>query len=90
LKKAQSKLLAVVFDGFVSLVNGPAFEQFLAVTMAEIAPPDLAGLCIFQQLLARPEVRHPYVVSRCGHASPAKSGCQDSQSIFTRINRRKD
>ena len=48
LEQTQSEFLPVVFDRFVSLINSPAFEKFLAVTTAELAPPDSACLDVSQ------------------------------------------
>src|ERR1041384_2156149 len=90
LEKSQGKLLPVVLDRPISLVNRSAFEQFLAVPAAELAPTHPARKHLVQRLLARSEVRHPHVVSGCGHPATTKPGREDSQSILARFNRRED
>ena len=48
LKQTQRKFLSVVFDRPVSLIDGPAFEKFLAITTGELAPPDSGSLQVSQ------------------------------------------
>src|SRR4026207_749905 len=78
LKKTQRELLTVVLDGFVFLINGFAFGQFLPVATAELRPGDPVDLELSQQFFARAEVRHPDVVPIDGHSSTTKSSNQNA------------
>ena len=90
LEKPQREFLPMVLDGLVSPVYGSALEKFFPVAKTERAPTDPAGKELLQQLLARPEICHPDVVSGCGHAATPKSRGQDSQSILLRLDGRED
>ena len=64
LEQAQGKLLPVVLDQVISLVDAAAFLQLLAVAAAEFRPGDFAGLIIGTQALTRTEICHPDIILR--------------------------
>jgi hypothetical protein len=49
LQQPQRKLLAVIFDGFISLIYRTILKQLAFVTQPERCPCDLTGLKRFEQ-----------------------------------------
>jgi hypothetical protein len=90
LEKPQGELLAVVFDCRISLIDGSALAQLVAITAAEYGPSNFARLEFFEQGFAPTEIRHPNSVACLGQATASKARRQNSQSVFVPINRRMD
>ena len=63
LQEAQGEFLAVIFDYLVEEIDRAAFAQFPAISSAELRPRDFPRQKVVPQLLARPEIGHPNIVS---------------------------
>src|SRR5690242_7562723 len=86
LDQPKRKFLAMIFDGAVPAIDCRRFEQFLAVTCAELAPGDLTFLKAAQKLFARAKVRHPDMVAVSRKTAPTIARHQQAQPIFSRLD----
>jgi hypothetical protein len=86
LQEPQSEFLAVIFDSLVAAIDRAVFAQFLAIASAEYLPRDLARQKFIPEVLARPEIGHPNIVSVFRQASASATGRENSQAVVLRID----
>jgi hypothetical protein len=86
LQQPQSKLLAMIFDSLVRSIDPARLAQFLAVTPAILRPSDLSGQERIAEPLARPQIRHPDIVTVFRQTAPAPPRRQDPQPILLRFD----
>ena len=87
LQQPQSKLLAVILNALVSFVDRTRLAQLFQVTTAIFRPSDLSGKNRVAQLFARPEIRHPDIVSILRHTASPPARHQEAQAILLSFDR---
>lgn len=63
LEKTQGKLLTVIFNSPIALVDCPALKELFTIPSTEFCPSNTFIASLFEKLLARPETSHPDIVS---------------------------
>jgi hypothetical protein len=86
LQEAQGEFLAVILDYLVAEIDRPALKQFFAISSAEFGPRDFPRQKIVPQLLARPEIGHPNIVSVFRQPPAPAARRENSQTVVLRID----
>jgi hypothetical protein len=85
-EQTQGKFLPVILDCAIASVDRVTFKKLRPVTAAELRPPDLSRLKVAQEFLARPEIRHPDVVTVLWQAAAPETGGKDAKAIPFGLN----
>jgi hypothetical protein len=86
LQETQGEFLAVILDYLVAEIDRPALAQFPAISSAEFRPRDFPRQQVVPQLLARPKVCHPNIISVFRQPSAPAACRENSQTVFPRID----
>src|SRR4051794_18144254 len=88
LQEPKGKLLAMVFDRAIAVIDWPGLHQFFLIATFEFGPTDSARLNLAQQRFARSKARDPRIIPVFRQAAPAESCHQNAESVCGRIERR--
>jgi hypothetical protein len=86
LQEPKSEFLAVIFDYLVAEIDRSALKQFFAISAAEFGPRDFPRQKVFPQLLARPQIGHPNIVSVFRQPPAPAARRENSQAVVLRID----
>lgn len=86
LQEPESEFLAVIFDYLVAAIDRAALAQFLAIASIEYLPRDFASQKFIPEVLARPEIGHPNIVSVFRQPPAPAARRENSQTVVLRID----
>jgi hypothetical protein len=86
LQEPQSEFLTVIFDSVVAAIDRAALAQFLTIASAEYLPRDLASQKFIPEVLARPEIGHPNIISLFRQAPASATRRENSQTVVPRTD----